>query len=197
MIRRPPRSTLFPYTTLFRSLHKLSILLLRLHQHLSLSRIVAAWLFHIDVLARLQPGDGHRCMPMVGSGNRDGVHILVFKNPAKVFLRRRGLARLALHTVSELSENIAVHIADMRDAGSASVRLEPREMSIAAPIQSDHGKVEPIIGTEDLAIALCRSSRRQPCRAHCKCIEKLTSCNHLFIPYIFLIAGGQSRSVAA
>src|SRR5580704_2399044 len=34
-------------------LHKLSILQLRLHQHLSLSRIVAAWLFHVDVLARL------------------------------------------------------------------------------------------------------------------------------------------------
>src|SRR5260370_9888500 len=36
MIRRPPRSTLFPYTTLFRSIHKLfcSIAHIRLaHQH--------------------------------------------------------------------------------------------------------------------------------------------------------------------
>src|SRR5438552_15289847 len=31
MIRRPPRSTLFPYTTLFRSLHQLSR-----HEHLQL-----------------------------------------------------------------------------------------------------------------------------------------------------------------
>src|SRR5580700_8463577 len=34
-------------------LHKLSILLLGLDQHPSLSRIVAAWFFHVDVLARL------------------------------------------------------------------------------------------------------------------------------------------------
>ena len=33
-------------------LHEFLILLLRLHQHLSLGRIVAAWLLHIDVLAR-------------------------------------------------------------------------------------------------------------------------------------------------
>src|SRR4029077_5434376 len=105
---------------------------------------------------------GHRCMPMVGRGNRDGVYVLQFKNLPKVFVRRGSLARLALHAVSELSENIAVHIADMRDAGSASVRLERREMSIAAPIQSDHRKVEPIVGTGDPAIAPCRSSDGKP-----------------------------------
>src|SRR5258707_1916264 len=134
---------------------------------------------------------------MVGSSNRDGVDVLLLKHPAKVLLRHRGLARLALHTVGELSQNIAVHVADMRDAGSASVRLERREMRVAAPIKTDNGKVEPIIGTGDTAIALCRSPHRQPRRANCKCIEKFTSCNHLFIPYRFLIADGQSRSVAA
>ena len=70
-------------------LHKPSVLLLRLHEHLSFSRIVAARFFYVDVLARLQPGDGHGCMPMVRSGNRDGVHILLFENRAKVFLHSR------------------------------------------------------------------------------------------------------------
>src|SRR4029077_999001 len=41
-------------------LYELSIFLLRLHQHLSLGRIVAAWFFHIDMLTGLQPGNGHR-----------------------------------------------------------------------------------------------------------------------------------------
>src|ERR1035441_6718300 len=100
------------------------------------------------------------------------------ENPAKVFVHQRGLAHLLPHTVSELFENIAVHIADVRDAGSASVRLERREMSIGAPIKTDNSKVEAIIGAEDLAITLCRSFHGQPRRAHCQCIEKLTSRNH-------------------
>ncbi len=41
------------------NLHELAILLLRLQQHLAFSGIMAAWFFHVDVLARLQPGDGH------------------------------------------------------------------------------------------------------------------------------------------
>ena len=42
----------------------------------------------------------------------------------------------------------------MRDARSGLVRLERREMSIPAPIQSDHSKVKPIIRAEDPAITL-------------------------------------------
>src|SRR3712207_7040937 len=38
MIRRPPRSTLFPYTTLFRSRHRNYKLALRLSQHLTQGR---------------------------------------------------------------------------------------------------------------------------------------------------------------
>src|SRR5579863_64820 len=51
-------------------------------------------------------------------------------------------------------------------------------MGIAAPIKTNYGKVETIIGAEDLGITLCRSSHGQPSRAHRQCIEKLTSCNH-------------------
>src|ERR1700722_1220434 len=116
-------------------------------------------------------------MPMVGSGNRDGVDILPLENRAKVFVRRRGLARLALHGVSELSENVAVHIRDMRDACSAQVRFERGEMGVPAPIQPNHSKVEAIIGAEDLAITLCRRSHGQPRCAHCKSIDEFTSRN--------------------
>src|ERR1700722_1212568 len=112
---------------------------------------------------------------MVGSGNRDGVHILPLENRSEVFVRRRRLARLALHSVSELSENIVVHIADMRDASSALVRLERREMSVPTPIQPDHSKVGAIVGTEYLALALCRSPHGHSRRSHCKSIEKFTS----------------------
>jgi hypothetical protein len=46
----------------------------------------------------------------------------------------------------------------MQDSGSTAVRFERREMSIASPMKADHSNVQAIIGTEDLAMALYRSS---------------------------------------
>ena len=137
----------------------------------------------IDVLARLQPGNGHRRVPMVGSGDGDGVYILLLENSAEILFRHRRLAHLLLHAVGELLEYVAVHIADMRDAGGAPVRLERREMSVGAPVQADDGKVQAIVGTEDLAIALGRRSHGQARRPNRKRIEKLTSSNHIHRPH--------------
>src|SRR5258708_31251152 len=53
-------------------------------------------------------------------------------------------------------------------------------MSISAAIQSNHREVEAVIRTKNLAVAFCRGSHGQPGRAHGKCIEKFTSCNHEF-----------------
>src|SRR5258708_24476115 len=119
-------------------------------------------------------------MPMLGSGNRDCIHVFLFEYRAKVFLRHRGLAHFLLRAVGELFENIAVYIADMRDAGGAPVRLERREMSVGATIQANHGKVEAVIRSKDLTVALCRRSYCNGGRSHCEGIKKLTSCNHRF-----------------
>src|SRR5271154_285299 len=119
-------------------------------------------------------------MPMFGSGNCDRVHIFLFENPTKVCLARRSLAHLLLRAVGEFLENIAVHVADMRDAGGTPIRLERREMSISAAIKANNAKVEAVIRTEDLAITLRRTSHSQSRRSYGKCIEKLASCNHLF-----------------
>ena len=94
-------------------LHELAIFLLRLNQHLALSRIVAAWLLHINVFARLQSGDCHRCVPVFGRGNRDGVYILLLEYSAEVLFCDRGLTHFLLRAISELFENVAVHVADM------------------------------------------------------------------------------------
>ena len=56
-------------------------------------------------------------------------------------------------------------------------------MSVGTPVQTDNGKVEAIVGAEDLAIAFCRSSHRQARRSNCKRIEKLTSSNHIHFPH--------------
>src|ERR1700676_2757181 len=51
-------------------------------------------------------------------------------------------------------------------------------MSIPSPVQTDNRKIEAIVGTQDLTIALCRRSDRQPRCTHGKGVEKFTSCRH-------------------
>src|SRR2546422_1196417 len=50
MIRRPPRSTLFPYTTLFRSIERLGVRRIHRH-HLAAGRQVAALQYLVPRLA--------------------------------------------------------------------------------------------------------------------------------------------------
>src|SRR5258705_7062470 len=117
-------------------------------------------------------------MPVVGSGDRDRVHVLLLKNVAKVLVGRRSLTHLLLRRIGKLLKNVAVHIADVRDPCSILVRLKRRKVSISTPMETDHRKVEPIIRAHNLAVALGRRSDRQPSRAYRKCVEKLTPCNH-------------------
>src|SRR5580704_16409732 len=140
------------------------------------------------MLARLQSGDGHRRMPMVGRGNSDGVNVFLFECPAKVFLRDGSLAHFLSCALCELFENIAVHIADMRDAGSAAVRLEGCKVGVGAAIKTDHGKVESLIRPKYLAIAFCRGSYSQARRAHSQSIEELSSCSHRFSLSLVLLS---------
>src|SRR3712207_8843181 len=64
MIRRPPRSTLFPYTTLFRSLAQVVVAHLRLHEakreHEAETQIARAREAHIAAQARALEASGAR-----------------------------------------------------------------------------------------------------------------------------------------
>ena len=131
-------------------------------------------------------------MPVVGSGDGDGIYILLLENSAEIFFRHRRFAHLLLHAVGELFEYVAVHIADMRDAGGVPVGLERREMSVGAPVKADDSKVQAIVGTEDLAIAFSRASHGQARRSNRKRIEKLTSSYHIHV-----LIDGPSRFVAS
>src|SRR2546430_4539803 len=64
MIRRPPRSTLFPYTTLFRSLRRRELHLLQGLEHASGDE---------RVLQRVVPGDRRLLeLPLGGDGQQRG-----------------------------------------------------------------------------------------------------------------------------
>jgi hypothetical protein len=53
-------------------------------------------------------------------------------------------------------------------------------MSVGAAIKTNHGKVEPVIRTKNLAVAFCRGSYGKACRSYGKGVEKFTSRNHKF-----------------
>ena len=159
-------------------LHHLAIFLLRLHQHRPFGRVVAAWLLDIHMLAGLEAGDGHRSMPVVRTGDADGVHILLLQNLAKILFRRGSRPHRLLGCGSKFLEDIAVYIADVRDAGALFVRLERREVRIAAAVESDHGKVQAPVRAENLAIASGVGADCQPRCSYRKCIDKLTTIDH-------------------
>src|SRR5260221_867476 len=61
MIRRPPRSTLFPYTTLFRSHGRVHRHQEVLNQHLAVGRVADVALDQGEVLRHRRAGRARRC----------------------------------------------------------------------------------------------------------------------------------------
>ena len=83
-------------------LHLLAIFLLGCDEDRAFGRIVAAGLFDIDVLAGLQAGDGHGCVPVVGRGDGDGVDILGGEKCAEVLIGCGSVAKVDFVPVGEL-----------------------------------------------------------------------------------------------
>ena len=160
-------------------LHELAIFLLRFNQHLSFGGIVAAGFFQIHVLAGLQAGNGQRGMPMVGRGNRDGVDLFGLEDFAEVFLCRRYLSCFLLYCVGELVQDVAVHVAHMRDACGRPVRFQGREVCVAAPVQPNDGKIQAFVGTQDPGIASCGPGNKSR-RPYGKRIQEFASRHHCF-----------------
>src|SRR3712207_8462761 len=81
MIRRPPRSTLFPYTTLFRSI--IGLVLERLAHHAGIDlglllRIVAALAQHLSLIRIAEIGEGDVVeLQIAAACIVEGVHRLV------------------------------------------------------------------------------------------------------------------------
>src|SRR5256884_9550828 len=80
MIRRPPRSTLFPYTTLFRSLY---------HPHTSAGRIPTdlAYRVYVDSLMHLPPvtaSESHHIREELGGGGERNAVDQILERAAQV-----------------------------------------------------------------------------------------------------------------
>ena len=73
---------------------------------------------------------------------------------------------------------LRLHVAHMRYAGRGLVGIERREVRISAAIEADHGKVEPLVRTHDLAVTLRRGPDRGSGRSRRGRRKKLPSSNH-------------------
>src|SRR5437016_11542931 len=121
MIRRPPRSTLFPYTTLFRSIRECQVMQrlaagvgqrVRVVRPSRESNIVSLPDRHPVCSDAQLPGAGKDEQTLLDAG--------------VIVVRKRGLARLQLHPVA----------ADLAGAGG---RSEPLGGSTKATLDSSHG----------------------------------------------------------
>jgi hypothetical protein len=58
-------------------------------------------------------------MPVVGSGDRNGVHVFGLEHSAKILFRFRELTQFLIRAVGELGKNFVIHIADVGGRGQS------------------------------------------------------------------------------
>src|SRR5271163_2087093 len=118
-------------------------------------------------------------MPVIGCGDSDRIYLFERQDLPEVLFSGGRFAHLLLRGVGELLENIAVYVADIRDPRRGLVRLKRRKMRIGPAIQADDRKVEAVVGSHDLGIALGGRADGQTRRSHRQCVEKLPPSNHI------------------
>src|ERR1035437_4135963 len=87
-----------------------------------------------------------------------------------------------LRTIDKPFQDVAVHVANMRDAGGVLICLESGKMSVASPMEADNCKIDAIIGAENLAITFGGRSNRQTCSTYRERVKEFTSSHHLVSP---------------
>jgi hypothetical protein len=70
----------------------------------------------------------------------------------------------------------------MGNARCVLVCLERSKVSIGARVEADHGKVDAIIGAENLTVAFSGRSESYSGGSNRQGVEKLTSCNQFISP---------------
>ena len=115
---------------------------------------------------------------MIGSGDCDRVDLFLLENVAKILIDARRIAQLALCVVRELLHDRGVNIAHICNASSVFVCLQRGKVSVGTAVEADDRKVKAIIGTHDLAVALCSRTYCQSCRSYSKGVKKFASSNH-------------------
>ena len=92
------------------------------HDHLRLVRILAAGLFHIDVLAGLHGEQRRRRVPEVRRGDEDGVERLVVEEGAEILHALAGRALLVGDRFHAAFEPLRIHLGEIGDLDVGHLR---------------------------------------------------------------------------
>ena len=67
----------------------------------------------------------------------------------------------------ELLQDVAVYVADVRDARGGFIGLQRGEMRVGAAVEADHCEVEAIVCAQDAGVAFCCAAYGQARGAGC------------------------------
>lgn len=112
--------------------------------------IVRARLFHVNVLAGLTAPDGDQRMPVIGSGDGDGVDFLVLEKLAHIDVGFRARTAQFFDVAETLVEDVFVDIAEGGELDAGDVR-EAADVILATATCAADGDADAIIRAEDFA----------------------------------------------
>src|ERR1700676_5605852 len=114
------------------------------------TRIVRASLFYVNVFPGLAGPDGHERVPMIGSGDGDGVNVFVVEELANIHVGFRLWQAELLDLSEALVGDAFVDIAESGQLGLWNTR-ETVDVIVAAAAHSADGHAYAIICAENLA----------------------------------------------
>lgn len=85
-------------------------------------------------------------MPMLGSGDKDGVHFFVFENLSKIFLYFGNVADILLTPRVVLLKDLVVHITTVDDLG-IRVLVYCLNMGLGPASHADYGAFNLVVGS--------------------------------------------------
>ena len=112
--------------------------------------VVRAGLFDVDVFAGLAGPDAHERVPMIGSGDGDGIDVFVFEQLANVDVGFRLRQAHFFDFGDALAGDVFVDVADGDDFCSRDMR-KAVNVIVAAATHSADGYAHTFVGAENFA----------------------------------------------
>jgi hypothetical protein len=126
----------------------------------ALGNVVATRLLDVHVLARLTGPDGQQRVPVVGSGDRNDVQVLVIQNRAEVLNAMGRVAAALLHRFATGCKQPGVGIDQIcnLDVLHPAEGLDVRR---APAVDAGHGDANAIVGAQHLARRFCAADGKR------------------------------------
>ncbi len=144
-----------------------------LHRNAAFVDIVAAGFFDVDVLTRLARPDGHQGMPVIRSGDGNGVQVAIFQCLANILDSTRSIAAALIDPANITFEQPAVGVDEVGDLNAVHTgeSVHVRAASAMNPGDTDS---DYFIGTQHDAGGLGSGNRDGCCRSQ-SALHKVTA----------------------